>query len=196
MSYLWQNSGTVGNNDPAVSPYLKTWISQEGVTVCGVTGEGTSKEIQANWDSPFEGENIGSKMEKTGGVVQVFSEITAKTTLGSTQIWNGNRPTQFNLVLSFYALSNPETEVRQALIELEKMASPEVNNASPGGRIPGRVVINIGRKAIYPVCVIESISVPLDKEIDSQGRLIRCDVTLQVATLQMQNKSEISSRYG
>jgi len=64
MSYLWDQGKAVGNNDPAASPYLKTWISQGNVLwFVGVTGEGTSKEIQANWDSPFEGNPPGQKLE-------------------------------------------------------------------------------------------------------------------------------------
>jgi hypothetical protein len=196
LSYLYESGETVGNQDSAVSPYLKTWISDGSTVVCGVTGEGTSKDIQANWDSPFEGEDVGSKFEKTGGVAQALSNQTSKSTFSSIQIWNGNRPTQFNVVLQLYALSNPEVEVKQALIALEQMVSPQVKDVSPGGRIPNRVVINIGRRAIYPECVIESVSVPMDKEVDSQGRLIRAEVTLQVATLKMLNRSDIAARYG
>jgi len=201
MSYLWDQGKAVGNNDPAVSPYLKTWISQGGVLVCGVTGEGTSKEIQANWESPFEGESAGSKIGAvTGGVAQVVTGRTTITTFQSRQVWGGNRPTQFNLVLQFYALSDPQTEVMDALVELEKMASPQLNDMAPvgfsrngatTGRIPGTVMINIGRNAIYPDCVIESISVPLDKEVDKNGLFIRAEVNLSIQTMQMINRSEI-----
>jgi len=204
MSYLWDQGKAVGNNDSAVSPYLKTWISQGNVLVCGVTGDGTSKEIQANWDSPFEGESVGSKYEKTGGVIQTVTKTTSITTFQSRQVWGGNRPTQFNIVLQFYALSDPQTEVMDALIELEKMASPQVNSKVPVsvgggnafGRIPGTVVINIGRNAIYPDCVIESVSVPLDKEVNKDGLFIRAEINLSIQTMQMLNRSDIVSRYG
>ena len=209
MSYLWDQGKAVGNNDPAASPYLKTWISQGNVLVCGVTGEGTSKEIQANWDSPFEGESAGSKIgeltgggEVTGGVAQVVTGRTSITTFQSRQVWGGNRPTQFNVVLQFYALSDPQTEVMDALAALERMASPQVNSTVPVsltgnsagnhfGRIPGTVMINIGRNAIYPDCVIESVSVPLDKEVNKDGLFIRAEVNLSIQTMQMLNRSDI-----
>lgn len=210
MSYLWTQGKTVGNNDPAVSPYLKTWIGQGGVVVCGVTGEGTSKEIQANWDSPFEGESIGSKLAKTGGALQsgILDEyagaigintnvkgFTSINTFQSRQVWGGNRPTQFNVVLQLYALSDPQNEVMNALIELEKMASPQVNDKTPGGRVPGAVTINIGRNAVYPDCILESVSMPLGKEISKDGLFIRAEVNLAIQTMQMQNRSDIPSRY-
>lgn len=210
MTYLWTQGKTVGNNDPSVSPYLKTWVYQSGVVVCGVTGEGTSKEIQANWDSPFEGESIGSKFGFSGGLLQSGAAdefagkigidmaargITSINTLQSRQVWGGNRPTQFNIVLHFYALSDPRREVINALVELEKMISPQVNDATPFGRVPSPVIINIGRNAIYPDCVIESVSMPLDKEVNKDGLLIRADVNITIQTMQMLNRSDISSKY-
>lgn len=205
-NYLWAQGSTVGNNDSTVSPYLKTWISQNGVVVCGVTGEGTSKEIQANWDSPFEGESVGSKFQVAGGLAQTWTNKTTITAYQSRQVWGGNRPTQFNLVMRFYALSDPKTEVMDALMSLEQMISPQVNANDPGnafgqggfglGRIPDTVIINVGRNAIYPDCVIESISQPLDTEKDDSGRFIRAEVSVQVQTMQMLNRSEISARYG
>lgn len=211
MAVLWNQKATYGNNDPNVSPYLKTWVYQNGITICGVTGEGTSKELQANWDSPFEGESVGSKFSKLGGSLQsgVLDEYIGKTglntntkgrtsvsTLHSRQVWGGNRPTQFNIVLQLYALSDPQSEVMNALIELEKMASPELNDIAPWGRIPGTVSINIGRNAIYPECIIESISTPLDKEINSEGLMIRVEVNLQIQTMQMINRSQVRSKFG
>lgn len=206
MNNLGNKTKFVGNNDPVVSPHLKIWIKQGVVIVCGVLGEGTSKEIQSNWDSPFEGESVGSKFQKTGGAIQsgALSDglginygkgRTTITTVNSRQVWGGNRPTQFNIIMQFYALHDPQTEVMNALIELEKMASPQVNEFKPGGRIPGTVSINIGRNAIYPDCVIESISIPLDKEVNKDGLLIRAEVTLAIQTKQMDSKSDIKSRY-
>ncbi len=194
----------VGNIDKAVSPHLKTWIFQNGVLVCGVTGEGTSKELQANWDSPYEGESLGSKLEKPAGVLQsgeieIFKKVkglTTVTTLNSIQVWKGNQPTQLNLVLDFYALEDPRKEVQLPLQRLEEMASPQVHEKCPGGRIPGEVTIKVGRRAIYAMCVIESLSITLDNEVTSDGLPIRAQATLSVGTSKMLNKSEIAERYG
>jgi hypothetical protein len=202
LAYLWSSAKVVGNNDKAVSPYLKTWINQDidGVdtTVCGVTGEGTSKEMSASWNSPFEGENIGSMAEKTAGLVQTTTDMTSITTLNSRQVWGGNMPTQFNIALQFYALTDPQTEVMDPLIALSKMMSPQVSESlpSPGSRIPGTVAINIGRNAIYQDCVIASISSPYDSEKNKDGLFVRAEVSLQIQTIQMLNRSEIASTFG
>jgi len=205
MNSLWDQQKFVGNNDRAVSPHLKTWIKQNGVIVCGVTGDGTSKEVQANWDSPYEGESAGSKLGQTAGVAQIKTGMTTVTTLNSRQVWSGSRPTHFNIVLQLYALSDPRREVMDALIELEKMASPQVNANDPGnlfgggsvkmGRIPGTVSINIGRNAVYKDCILENVSIPLDGEKNKDGLLIRAEVNLSVQTMQMINRSDIASKY-
>lgn len=190
----------MGNNDPKVSNYLKAWIVGSGEAVCGVFGPGTSKEITANWVSPFEGESAGEKMQKTGGLVQAATDMTSITSLNSRQVWQGNRPTAFPLELKFYALQDPESEVMAPLRALERMIAPEVNSGIPVGqtadgnmvgRVPNMVVLNIGGKVIYKDCVLESISMPYDKEVARNGGWIRSTVSLQIATIQMLNRSEI-----
>jgi hypothetical protein len=200
----------VGNNDPVVSDHKKIWIKQGEVMVCGVLGEGTSKEINVNWDSPFEGEDVGSKFKTASGLTQAMSENTSVTSINTRQIWNGNRPTQFGLTLLFYALSDPASEVMAALQALEEFASPQLQAWSPVGldtsqglsnasfnvgRVPQLVDITIGRVAIYPQCVIESISQPLDKEVDRNGLLIRCEVQMQVSTVQVPNRDQVAQFY-
>ncbi|MFH1984779.1 MAG: hypothetical protein ABIL58_23305 [Pseudomonadota bacterium] len=186
----------VGNNDPKVSPYLKAWIRQGSVCVCGVIGEGTSKEIQVNWNSPFEEDSIGGKFQKVGGLVQAFTDVTSKGKLASQQVWEGNRPHVFNLTLRFYALSDARAEVMLPLMELEKMLSPEVYEMRPGGRIPQTVSINVGRTALYNECVIQGMTVPLDGPRTKDGYLVKAETTLQVETLTMLNQSEIARTYG
>jgi hypothetical protein len=198
----------VGNGDKAVSPFYKVWIRQGDVTVCGVIGEGTSKEIQSNWESPFEGESAEGKWQKTAGISQdVLDGVTTITTYNSRQTWAGNAPTQFSLTLRFYALSDARTEVMEPLRYLETFAAPQVKKILPldlaalkggetwMGRVPQQVLINIGRRNIYPNCVIESVSQPWDGERDSKGNLVRAEVQLQVATIQLLNRDEIASRY-
>lgn len=207
---------TVGNMDPTVSEHLKTWIMQDNICVCGVTGEGTTKEIAVNWDSPFEGEDVGSRASTTSSIAQVFTETTSVTTLNTRQVWKGNRPTSFSLVMVFYALADPIQEVMYPLQTLEEMASPMLNEYSPVsmsgnatggkqwsmfgaslsvGRVPNLVSVCIGRKAIYPECVIESISQPLDAEVSRDGYLLRCTVQMQVSTVQVENKDVIKNYY-
>ena len=186
----------LGNNDPRVSPYLKTWITGldvngKGQAICGVTGPGTSKEITANWTSPFEGESIGNKHELAGGMMQSLTDMTLIKTLNSRQVWNGNQPTKFNLELKFYALQDVAKEVMEPIRALEMMLAPETGEHLFYGRIPGLVTLNVGRKVIYTGCVLESMSQPYDKEVWRGGGWIRCTVNLQISTVAMLNKSDI-----
>ncbi len=177
-----------GNNDKDVSDYLKAFIfggNAGDVLVVGMIGEGTSLEVVANWNSPFEGDSLGSLFGKVGDVVQMGTGLTATGSLSSRQIWEGNQPYLFNLVLKLYALSDPGMEVEGAIKALEMMMAPDIHMISLGGRIPNEVQINIGRNRLYERCVITNLSVPLDKERDSGGNLIRCEVNLQIETLEM-----------
>jgi hypothetical protein len=204
-----------GNSDPKVSSYLKAWVAQPdeeskiSSCVVGLIGPGTSRSLQANWNSPFEQSNVGGMFEKVGGVLQAASEKTSITTLSSTQVWDGNRPSTFQLVLSFYALSDALKEVMEPLRELEKMMGPDISagsssdggfieivrNSVPGGRIPLPVILNIGRHMMIPNCVIESMTIPLDKERTKDGYLVRADATLSISTKVMLNKANIAATW-
>lgn len=209
-----------GNADEKVSPYLKVWIAQPdkenkiNSVVCGLIGQGTSRALQANWTSPFEQSNLGSTFEKLSGVAQEMSGgRTSITTLSSTQIWEGNRPHTFTLNVGFYALKNALAEVMQPLKELEMMMGPNIKaglqdnpnaiqkvismaeSAIPAGRIPLPVILNIGRRMMIPNCVIESMSVPLDKERTKEGYLVRAEVSLTICTKAMLNKEGIADTW-
>ena len=208
-----------GNVDEKVSPYLKAWIAQPdkeskiSVCVVGLIGQGTSRALQSNWESPFEQSNLGGMFEKAGGLIQATTGETSISTLSSTQIWNGNRPNQFALNLVFYAIRDARKEVMDPLRELEKMMGPNIKSgqrdtkgwlekalsiaasAMPGGRIPLPVILNIGRRTIVPDCVIESMSVPLDKERDRFGNLIRAEVSLSISTKVMLNRDNIAATW-
>mgnify|MGYP001054250945 CR=1 FL=1 len=186
----------VGNADSRVSNHLKAWIKQASVVVVGVIGEGTTKELQSQWEQPFTDDSLGSMFRKAGGAIQAFTGLTSQTTFNTRLVWMGNLPHSINLVLRFYALSDARREVEEPIRELEKMASPDLNTALPAGRIPQYVTLSIGRKVIYPECVITGVSVPLDKETTRDGYLVRADVALQIQTSQMLNKSEIDATYG
>ncbi|SKA52609.1 hypothetical protein [Photobacterium toruni] len=214
MALVWREAGArvVGNNDPKVSQYLKVWIKQGNTCVVGVIGEGTEKELTANWNSAFEGDSVGSKYSKAGGVVQTgtVSEstngMTSITTLSSRQVWEGNQPHSHSITLRLYALSDPKAEVEDAIMELEMMAAPEVNAVSPignpfgdgnaVGRAPSSILLNIGRNVIVSGCVIESISIPLDVPRSRDGYRMYADVQLSISTEAMVNRSQISSMYG
>ncbi len=209
MAFIWNKKGIeiIGNADKQLSPYRKAWIMQGNTCVVGAIGEGTSKEIQVNWNSPFEDDTVGGQFQKIGGIVQEATDMTSKTLMASAQIWEGNRPHQFNLVLQLYAIDDAKKEVMDACRALEKMLSPNVNASLPVefgadgwnpkyGRIPGEVWINIGRNALYGPCVIQGMTQPLDGPVDKNGYLITTQVTLQIETKKMLNRDSIDATYG
>lgn len=184
-----------GNADPSIMPSVCIWVVGDDDVVVGVIGEGTTKELVANWESPFEDSNLGSMFQKVGGAIQKMTDMTSLTTLASTQVWGGNEPYLFDLALKFYALANPWQEVEGAILALEKMMAPEVNKVMPGGRVPQPVTIQVGTHSIVQKCYLKSMSVPLDKErsgpFPGGGYLMRADVNLQVGTIQMVNRSDL-----
>lgn len=187
----------IGNRDTRISQFRKCWIQGSEATVVGVWGPSTSKELTANWTSPFEGESIGNKIPLAGGVAQAATDMTSVTTLNSRQVWEGNRPTTFNIELKLYALEDPDSEVMEPIRALEFMSAPDVNDMQPaGGRIPDRVCVNIGTRNIFTDMVIDSISQPYDKEIDSLGRFVRATLNVQVSTLTMISKDMLRKGYG
>jgi len=187
----------LGVNDPTVSPHLKAYIqSDSGVLVVGVIGEGTSRQLTANWESPFEQDSAGSKYERAGGLIQEATGVTSKGTLQSTQVWNGNVPMTFPVVLELYALNDPESEVRGAVSALEQMASPDVNYVSPLGRAPSTCSIQIGRMILYPECLIEEVSYEVTGPTHVSGLPLRATVQMTIQTKTMLNGSDIPSTYG
>lgn len=184
--------------------------------VVGVIGQGTSRTLTASWDAPLEQSNAGAQggLEKIGAFLQSSSSATSITTFSTTQIWGGNKPLTFNIALELFAWDDAYAQVMQPLRWLEEFASPNVNGYSPfepdfvsklasgkegdgnkTGRIPMRVALNIGRRMIIPECVIESVTMPIDKEKDSKGNLIRAQVTLGIQTLTMLNQDAIGAMY-
>ena len=193
----------LGTNDPTISNHLKAFLRREaGPTVVGVIGEGSSRELTALWESPFENDTPGSMFAKAGGIVQagalggVGEGMTSKSTLNTTQVWSGTTPLNFNLVLEFYAISEAYNAVQAAVIELEKMAAPEINKATPGGRIPQSVTLRVGKQIIYPECVITNVSRDLDGPISQDGYPLRGTVNLQLQTKTTVNQSDIAGTFG
>lgn len=187
----------VGTNDPTISDHLKAYVrGEDGPTVVGIIGEGSSRELTALWESPFENDTPGSFFSKGAGLAQIETGKTSKSTLNTTQVWSGTTPHNFNLVLEFYAVSDAYSAVQAAVIELEKMAAPEMNEKTPLGRIPPTVTLRVGRQIIYPECVITSVSRDLDGPISRDGYPLRGSVTLQIETQSTVNQSDIAATFG
>jgi len=205
VPYVWQETKhkVAGNADGAISPYLKTWIKRGDSVFCAVTGEGSTLSLSSNWETPFDGANAGSFFQKAGGLLQMKTEGTTQTLLNSTQVWGGNQPLSITLNLLLYTLNDSIPEVENALTLLKEFASPEVNAISPVGnlvggeaslgRIPDKVMLNVGRNFIYPKCVIGDISEPFDVVKDSKGNRLQASISVTLETESMINKSQVSS---
>lgn len=189
--------GQVGNMDSNISDARKVWIESPAVTVCGLYGPGTSQEITANWEQPFENLTIGNLAGHAGGYVQAEKGMTSMTSFNTQQIWSSNRPTAFTVELKLYALSDPDLEVMKPLAALEYMIAPDTRDSwGGGGKIAEAVQLNIGRIVIYQYLVIDSISIPFDKEVDSKGRFVRCTVNVQLSTTTMVTREMLANGYG
>lgn len=191
-------ASVLGNTDKRLSDARKIWIADDQTTIVGAYGPGTSMEITANWMSPFEAATLGNTPLRTGAAfVQTVTGMSLVTTLNTRQVWEGNEPTRFNVELMLYALRDPDLEVMQPLRALEYMIAPDVNDFwGVGGKIAKALQLNVANRIIYQYLVLENLSAPFDKEMDSQGRFVRCTVNLTLSTLTMVSKQMLKKGYG
>jgi len=201
----------VGATDASISRFHKVSIHQNisantSVTVHAFQGEEGTLNETANWTSPFEGESVGEKFSKTGGLIQELTGGTSKTKLLSAQVWDGNQPFAFDLSLRFFAIQgNADKEVMQPLKWLSKFMAPEMNedfpiefnndnDLSPDlGRAPSDVSLNIAGKIIYRNCKIETKSMNVFGKRDANGNFGRAEVNLSIHSSSTINRSEIDS---
>ena len=191
-------ASVIGNTDKRLSDARKIWIADDQTTIVGAYGPGTSMEITANWMYPFEAATLGNTPLRTGAAfIQTVTGMSLITTLNTRQAWEGNEPTRFNVELMLYALRDPDLEVMQPLRALEYMIAPDVNDFwGVGGKIAKALQLNVANRIIYQYLVLENISAPFDKEMDSQGRFVRCTVNLTLSTLTMVSKQMLKKGYG
>ncbi len=185
-----------GVSGGGIADFHKIWIVDVAteVGVCGFLGEGTSKEIISNWDAPFADSSLAAKFAIVGGALQEAIDIRLQGAINSRQVWSGNQPYTFNLVMKFRAFTDPLKEVEYAIRALELMMAPD-SASSMTMRVPGTVSIDFGRHQKFMDCCIKSMTVPYDKEKNSAGYLIRADVSLQVETRQTVTRTNILESY-
>lgn len=187
----------IGNTDKRVDDSRKIWIADNETFIVGVYGPGTSLEITANMGQPFEGLTPSKGFQAGSALLQGSTGMTTVSNLNTQQVWQGNSPTQFNIELKLYALRDPDLEVMRPLRALENMIAPDTNDFwGFGGKVQKALQINIGRRVIYQFLVLNSISIPFDKETDSLGRYVRCTVNLTMSTLTMVSKDMLKLGYG
>lgn len=191
---------TVGMaRDDGISQYLKVSIAQGGVTVIGYIGDGASKQLSNFWQNPFEGDTLGQAGgagSKVADLTQVGTDMTSKTVMNTAIVWEGISPHELTLPIYFKAYSNAKTEVNDAIMYLEKFASPELNeNLVGAGVIPQLCEVNIGRRLLLTRCQIKDVSSELDAPRDSNGYMTRNTVQLSITMDRMTNRSEIQNLY-
>lgn len=172
----------IGNSDARLHNSRKCWLTDETTTIVGVYGPGTSMEISSNWSQPFSEMTPGNAAQTAGGLLQATFGVTMVKTLNTQQVWQGNQPTQLNLELQLYALRDPDIEVMQPLSALEEFIAPDVSWFWGIGQIAKALQLRIGTMAIYQPLVLNSVSIPFDKETDLKGRFVRCTVNLALST--------------
>jgi len=195
-----------------ISDFHKIWISQGQTCVVGYIGEGTTREIVSNWNMPFADTSLEAKFQKTGAVMQAITDKTLLTKLNSMQVWSGNQPYTFNVVMKLRALCKDTSNspiydrfVEKAIEALELFMAPNLLDYGAifapidgllNTRVPQPVNINIARKVILTDCIIRSLSSNYDKEKDKRGYLLRADVSLHIETLSALTKADLIAGYG
>lgn len=184
------------------SSSLKVYIegNVEGygqVTVVGYIGEGASMSLSSRWTSPFSNDTLGntSAIDKVSDIGQANTNITSKTVNNSIMTWEGMESPSINLPIHFKAFRNPKTEVEDAIMFLQMMESPELNKATPFGRVPNHVDVKIGRRMQLLECVILEVTDELDSPKTDEGYRTENTVQVQIQRKQIFNQSEIPSIY-
>lgn len=192
----------VSTND-GISQYLKCWITQTDdetkvtTTVVGYIGEGASKTLTSNWTSPFESDTAGKAagLDKVSDLMQAGTGKTTVSQFNSRMVWEGTTPPTLSLPLYFQARDNAKTEVENAIMALEQMASPELHAKTPWGRTPNPVTVNIGRRFVMTNVLIMEVQSELDAPRTKDGYMTRNTVNLSITPQQMVNASEIPNLY-
>jgi hypothetical protein len=183
-----------------ISPLMKVYIRSQAHMVVGYIGDGSSGQLASSWQSPFESQSLGgllggisSAASSLGDVAQIVTGKTSKTVFNSTLVWEGQQPPEFNLVLDFMATINAQIEVNAAISALLEIASPELNDFTPMGRIPEAVTLNIGRNVQLSGVIIKDVSYQLDAPRTPEGYFTHNTVTLQCSGNTSLNRSNIST---
>ena len=202
-----------------ISPYLKVYITDVNNAdfVVGYIGDGASSSLSAEWSAPFSGLDLGSgagvmanavaeKLPIGGGAVSRLAEMASDISsmffgkalgaqLNSAMVWQGQEPPQFSMPIYLLAHSDPYREVQLAIRTLEQMASPELKAVLPGGRVPSKVTLDIGRRIKLTDVIIREVTYELDAPRNADGYFIQNNVTLQMCGQMAYNRSEFESMF-
>ncbi|EJF0838665.1 MULTISPECIES: hypothetical protein [Enterobacteriaceae] len=174
-----------------VSDYLKVTLTTSKYSVTGYITQGAAMNIAQSWEAPFTGMTMGSVAGAMSSFAQAGTEMTSVARWNTLMVWEGGTPPTITLPMTFLAQYNPFVEVSGAIAALSAMISPELKDANVGGRIPERVILNIGRRINITDVIIQDLSFDLDAPRDSTGLFLRNTVNLQLSGSRVYNGSEI-----
>lgn len=184
------------------SSSLKVYIESEikgygTVTVVGYIGEGASMSLSSRWTPPFSNDSLGdtSYLEKVGDVAQATTGVTSKSVFNSILNWEGVEPPAINLPIYFKAFRNPKAEVEDAIMFLQMMESPELNENTIAGRVPQAVDVKIGSRLQLLECVLLEVTDELDSPRTNDGYRTENTVQVQIQRKKILNQSEIPTIY-
>ncbi|WP_035604479.1 hypothetical protein [Edwardsiella tarda] len=182
-----------------ISGYLKCHITSPAhdMTVVGYIAEGSTGQLTNNWNSPFEGDSVGSMagVSTVANIGQSKTGYTSVSKLNSEMIWEGTQAPSFQISLYFQAIRDAKLEVQDPIMCLMQMASPMLNDVMPMGRIPSPCVLDIGRRFKVENLIIQDISYELDAPRTRDGYFTHNTVSLQCSAKQMLNANEVSNLF-
>jgi hypothetical protein len=180
-----------------VSEFYKAYLTQEiagvgKVVVAGYISGDTTIELNQLWTSPFEGDTAGNtdKTRKASALLQTKYGRTSKTLWNSKMVWDGAEAPSFSLTLRFAAYADAKIEVDDPITYLMQMASPELKDKTPMGKIPLKVDIDIGRRVRADI-YIKSVSYNEDAPKTKDNHFTHNEITLQVTLDGSVNASKI-----
>lgn len=198
------------SDNDGISPFLKVAItSVDGaLQVMGYIGDGANWSMVSSWESPFENASLGSiaGAATLANIAQAgqwgieaganMQGMTSISKLNSLMVWEGIRPPTISLPIHFVARQDAGVEVQGALLALNSLISPELSAATPGGRRPTFVIVNIGRMVALTNCVIQSMNMELDAPRTPDGYFTHNTVSLELSGATALNASDIPQVIG
>lgn len=213
------------SDSDGISPFLKVAITTAdgALQVMGYIGDGANWSMTSSWESPFENASLGSisgistaanfaQSVDWGAMMPGVSDflqnemgiegianmqgMTSISTLNSMMVWQGARPPTMSLPIHFIARQDAAVEVQGALLALNQMISPELAAATPGGRRPPSVIVNIGRRVALTNCVIQGVNMELDAPRTADGYFTHNTVSLEISGQTVLNGSDIQQVIG
>jgi hypothetical protein len=192
MSLNWQSpfeaSGTT-NIAPTLMAMLQSGYFQPVLDM--IVGNGKSGE-----SAPSSESQTGNRARE---MLTAFENRTGVTKINSTQIFSGEPPVKIQVTALFRAWRDAVREVETPIAQLMQWALPEhlekdgalVNlidskknwiDVLMPSKAPSRIAMKY-KNRLYSPLVIESISQPLQSDVDSNGRYVQMAVPMTLCSL-------------